>query len=188
MTTPYTRFQADWKDGVTGGTALVSDFFDLLEATNVTVDARVTAIEGAYAADTDLTTEINRATAAEGALITMFATAVGVVVYSGGWASRPTGFGSVEWRGPVATPPYVFRTFGGATISTGTAITASGAAFTSADVGAPITGPGIPANTTIATVTDATHAALSITSTNASGLTVQIAPNGMRENDTADLI
>lgn len=184
----YSRFQADWKDGVVGGTALVSDFFDQLEATNVTVDTRVTAIESAYAADADLTTEINRATSAEAALTTMFATAVGVVIYAGGWANRPTGFGSVEWRGPTATPPYVYRTFGGATISGGTAITASGAAFTSADVGAPISGPGIPGSATITVVTDATHATLSAASTNASGLTVVIAPNGMRENDTADLV
>jgi hypothetical protein len=118
----------------------------------------------------------------------MFASAVGIVVYSGGWGNRPTGFGSVEWRGPSSIPPYVYRTFGSATISAGTAITATGAAFTSADVGAPITGPGIALNATIASVTDATHAVLSATSTNASGLTVVIAPNGMQENDTADLI
>lgn len=184
----YTRWQPDWKTGAAGGTPLVEGFFDQLENNNVAVDARITVIEGDYATNTALTNEVNRASTAETILTAKFANAMGVVIYAGGWANRPTGFGSVEWRGPAATPPYVYRTFGSATISAGTAITSTGAAFTSADVGAPITGPGIPGNATIASVTDATHAVLSVTSTNASGLTVVIAPAGMQENDTADLV
>lgn len=141
-----------------------------------------------FVSPADLTTETSRATTAEAVLTTKFTSALGVVLYSGGWSTRPTGFGSVEWRGPSSTPPYVFRTFTGATISSGTAITATAAAFTAADVGAPITGPGIGGTVTIASVTDSTHAVLSAASTNASGLTVVIAPNGMQENDTADLV
>ena len=185
----YTRWQPDWKNGASGGTPLIEGFFDQLEATFVSVDARVAGIEVDYATNSDLTTEFNRASAAEAVLTARFANnGVGVVLYAGSWPPRPIGFASVEWRGPIATPPYVYRTFGGATISGGTAITATGAAFTSADVGAPITGAGIPAGAMIASVTDSTHAVLSVSSTNASGLTIQVAPNGMAENDTADLI
>lgn len=112
----------------------------------------------------------------------------GQVIYSSGWPARPTGYALVEWTGPIAHPPYVYRTFGSATISSTTNITATGAAFTTADIGAPITGVGITAGTTILSVTDSTHAVLSQPCVNASGLTVVIAPNGMRENDKADLI
>ena len=185
----YTRWQPDWKNGASGGTPLIEGFFDQLEATNVSVDARVTGIEVDYATNTALTNESNRASLAEAVFTSQFANnGLGVVIYSGGWPARPSGFASIEWRGPASTPPYVFRTFSGATISGGTAITAAGAAFTSADVGAPITGSGIPAGRTIASVTDSTHAVLSGAATNASGLTIQVAPNGMQENDTADLI
>src|SRR5882757_622084 len=76
---------------------------------------------------------------------------------------------TVEIIGPTES-----RTFtNGATTNTSTTLTSATAAFTSNDVGAKVTGAGIPANTTIASVTNATTVVMSAAATaTASGVTV----------------
>jgi hypothetical protein len=67
-------------------------------------------------------------------------------------------------RGPSATPTGSRTVTDGVTNST-TTVTSATAAFGSSDVGAAITGAGIPAGTTIASVTNATTAVMSASAT-----------------------
>jgi hypothetical protein len=65
----------------------------------------------------------------------------------------------------------------GATTSGGTGLTSATAAFTSADVGAVVSGTGIPAGTTIASVTNGTTAVMSANAS-ATGTGVSVAISG----------
>lgn len=78
---------------------------------------------------------------------------------------------------PVLTiiGPTETRVFTDGVTATSTALTSATAAFTSNDVGASVTGAGIPANTTIVSVTNATTVVLSAATTaSASGVTVTL--------------
>jgi hypothetical protein len=80
--------------------------------------------------------------------------------------------GGIElWDSATRAPSDFVTTTSSANISSATA------AFTSADVGQSITGSGVPGGTTIASVTDATHAVMSaaITGSGATSVTLTIA-------------
>lgn len=70
---------------------------------------------------------------------------------------------------------YATRVVADGVLNTTTTVTSATAAFTSADVGAAISGTGIPANATIASVTNATTVVISAAATaTASGVTLTI--------------
>lgn len=163
-------------------------YFSALASSNA--GAFITTMGGLWAID--LTSELNSIR-----MINQFSYESGTGAGAGNYAGYASALVSDFSLLPAGTGLYAgwtrsgMTSSGGRTITDGvlnatTTITSAAAAFTSLDLGSAVTGIGIPPLTSIITITSSTSVVLNqATNTTSSGVTINIATNGMDKSSSS---